>query len=458
VWASADFLAWRINNGRIPQVNFQPPIGTLSVTTFDRNFTLQNNGSLTGGGLDTATNFQTGVFPFRIQNVPTLTGADNINVGEHLGGRFEAGVWLLPDQLCGIEGGAFYLTPRSALLANTAADANSQFLYTTPFVIRDFTITPSQAAPGGTPAPPTRTQTGTEPIFFVRQLNSTVQAQLTNSLWGAEINGRSTWSYFGPVSLGYLAGIRYANFNEDLQVLGNFQLFRPLSVGDALAPGGRLTDPLGLALPDQITIRTADTIKASNHFYGGQLGMDLDGECGRLWFNLRTKVAMGVNHQIVDVSGATATTTSGTTSNGVVLSPPGTTLMPGGLLSTPVDQVRLTRDRISFLPELNAKVGYQFCHWLRGYVGYDVLYLSDVIRPGDVLTNAPVSSTAQNSSAPSSVGQATAGVTTPTGASTTGAATQVGSTTNLAVTQPVIRYHDSNLWTQGFNFGIMIAY
>lgn len=430
VWANADFIMWRINNGSVPALTAQPPVGVLTVQPVDFLDLVNNDGSVTTTVQPQGT---IGYFPVTIQQVPTLPNSNSVNLGEHTGARFNLGVWFTPDQLIGLEGSAFFLEPKSQTLANAVTNANNQIVFTTPFNDREFTVTPALAAPGGTPSPPTRTQTATIPIIFVRQLDSSAAASLSNQLYGAELNARTSCCSFGPVLVGGLLGFRYTRFNEDLDVRGLFDLTTPLTVAPVLNPatGGLRPDNL----PASIVLQTRDFVACKNSFYGGNIGADFDGQFGKFFINLRTKVAMGGLHQRVEVTSFTTTTTSGT-----AFVPPGSVTTPGGLLFNQLNNGVYERDRISFIPELNLKVGCQLLSCLRGYVGYDIMYISNVVRPGEVSAPYAVAGSLQSTSAPSGVGTTGAGI------------------TNLNVNQPSFQFRDGNLWTQGFNFGIEVTY
>src|SRR5262249_59420948 len=67
----------------------------------------------------------------------------------------------------------------------------------------------------------------------------------------------------------------------------------------------------------------------------------------------------------------------------------------GGLLFSPTDVGKHSRDRISFPLEANIKIGYEFCNWLRAYVGYDVLYVTNVARSGDQSAVSTLNTTIQ---------------------------------------------------------------
>jgi len=210
-----------------------------------------------------------------------------------------------------------------------------------------------------------------------------------------------------------LLGFRYLHFHEELSLSDNANLF--------VAPG-----TLGLTSPMQaFHFATSDFIRARNHFYGAQVGLDLNLDFGKFFVSGRAKGALGATHEVVDIDSSGIAQT-GLTFN--TLLPAVTT--PGGLLGGPLDVGRHSRDRICFVPEAEFKIGYYFTSWLRGYVGYNVLYVSDVVRTGN-----------------------------QTGISTTSVQAMVGGTTSMVnVSQPVFRFQDTHVWAQGIDFGLEFRY
>src|SRR5262249_39124847 len=84
-------------------------------------------------------------------------------------------------------------------------------------------------------------------------------------------------------------------------------------------------------------------------------------------------VGLGSTHQSVTVNG-----------NFVVVPPGGAATVTGGGAYTGATNIgRITQDEFTVVPQLQANVGYQFTSGLRAYVGYNFLYWSDVVRPGD---------------------------------------------------------------------------
>jgi hypothetical protein len=186
--------------------------------------------------------------------------------------------------------------------------------------------------------------------------------------------------------------------------------------------------PTGLTLPtlpsplpavNNISVTTLDAIRTTNHFYGGQIGAVVEGNYCGVFASARGKLGLGVMHQVASVDGMSIVDNNGVLST-----------TPGGLLSGPGDAGKHSRDRITFLPELNLRLGYAITHWLRAYVGYDTLYISNVIRP-----------TGQTATSTSTVN-----------------ATVLGTTTQVSVSQPTFRFSDTNLWVQGISFGVELRY
>src|SRR5205814_2326867 len=110
-----------------------------------------------------------------------------------------------------------------------------------------------------------------------------------------------------------------------------------------------------------------------NRFYGGQVGANAEVRRGRLSLEGRAKVALGVTNQTIDVNGfQTITTPAGVTSQ-----------FTGGLPALPTNIGHFTQNRFSVVPDVGVRVGYYLSDNVRVYVGYDLLYWSSVVRPGD---------------------------------------------------------------------------
>jgi hypothetical protein len=404
-YGSAEYLLWHIRGQPVPSVVNNIPVGVLTITTADSN---QNpSGNLIATGLNPVIHF----FPVTIAS--DATGPGRLDDNDHNGARFTVGVWSDPEHCMGFEVSGFDSARQSSNFVNLQNNANNQFIVTTPFTNNVYTVTPN---PDGTT---TRTLFETFPVFFVRQANLALLATGGTQMWGAELNARCNGCYYGPVAVGAIAGLRYLNFQDDLTVDDNFTLVRPAGLP---SQGGVNGDPPtggGRPFQSPLIFNTFDHATTRNNFIGGQIGVDFDADIYGFTFDLRGKVAMGAMYEIADIVAFTS-------NNDQVAGG----FMPGGLLYGQADNGRHTRTKIAFIPELNFKVGYHFTENLVGFVGYDVMYLSQVIRPGD-LSSSVRSSTSAN------VG---------------------GTPIQLSTSSQVFQFNDSHTWAQGFNFGMQVSF
>jgi hypothetical protein len=129
--------------------------------------------------------------------------------------------------------------------------------------------------------------------------------------------------------------------------------------------------------PGIFTAHTVDEVDTNNLFNGGLLGLRTNVTSGKYFIELDTKVSLGNVQQIVDRSGLTAgtLTTAGGTTN---------TVSPYGIFVRSPNSGRFERNAVTLLPEGALRVGLNGKR-CRIYVGYSVIYLSDVVRPADQL-------------------------------------------------------------------------
>jgi hypothetical protein len=108
-----------------------------------------------------------------------------------------------------------------------------------------------------------------------------------------------------------------------------------------------------------------------NQFYGGQIGTKAEAQFGRYFASFLGDVALGADHQSVSINGIAAVT------------PPGmpTVTTPGGLFAQATNSGRQTRNPFTVVPEAHLRVGARLTDSIRVFVGYDVLYANNVVRP-----------------------------------------------------------------------------
>jgi hypothetical protein len=159
-----------------------------------------------------------------------------------------------------------------------------------------------------------------------------------------------------------------------------------------------------------------DEFVAHNRFNGGQLGLHADIAHGAFFCELSGKVALGQTFEMVRIDGATNI---------------GGIATPGGLYALPSNIGRSTRGVFAVVPEGTVKIGVKLTDSGRFYVGYNFLYLSDCVRPGDQLDRT--------------LNTANVPVFNPSGA-------------YVSPDRPRSLFSQSDFWTQGLMFGFESRY
>jgi hypothetical protein len=182
-----------------------------------------------------------------------------------------------------------------------------------------------------------------------------VSANLYSRLWGGNGDFRANLCAGCNYRVDLLGGFRYLDLRESLQITEDLNVL-PTS---ATFAGSH--------------ILVSDRFGTHNQFYGAEIGTMAEYRTGPWSVDLRTKVAVGNTHQVVDINGfQNITSPAGATST-----------FTGGLLALATNIGRSSRDHFTLVPEVGLNVGYQFSEHWRAFVGYDFLYWSHVLRPGD---------------------------------------------------------------------------
>jgi hypothetical protein len=156
-----------------------------------------------------------------------------------------------------------------------------------------------------------------------------------------------------------------------------------------------------------------DNFVTYNRFYGGQVGLEVESRVGPLVFTLTGKVAAGETTEAVKISGDT------------------TVIEPGslaffdptrGLLVQPTNLGRVTHDQFGVVPEAAATLAWEANEYLCFTVGYNLLWWSRVMRPGEQIDTTV------------NVGQA--------GGSP----------------HPLVPLHTSAFWAQGLSAGVRVSF
>jgi hypothetical protein len=318
-----------------------------------------------------------------------LFGGSGLSYGVQSGVQLSAGI---ADPMgIGLEGN-FFILERRGTSSSAASDAAGNPLITLPF---------------------TNVTTGAPESLLVAvpgAFAGSVTASSTSQFYGAEAYLVHSLlpepkPHFG---LELLDGFRFLRLEERLSLNAN-------SID--LANGqGQLN---GMPLPASTPVTLSDSFGTQNSFFGGQLGARAEFRVGpRFFAELVGKASLGLSRESVTANGASS-----------AVLPTGTVTVPGGLFANPNVLGRRTTDDFAVVPEVSLTAGYQAGHHVRLYVGYNFLYWSSVVRPGD-----QISTTINPAVVPLFPGSGA----TPTRIGPPG--------------------RESDFWAQGVNFGVAIRF
>jgi hypothetical protein len=270
-----------------------------------------------------------------------LFGGGDVENDLQSGGRFTLGYWLDACETNGIEASFFFLGERSIHFS-----ANSG---TTPLIARPFfNLSTGMESSEITALPGLAT--------------GSINIRQESELWGAEANWRHRLCDGCWYRVDLLAGFRYVELDEDLQVSEDFT-----------------TSPtFGQIFPNapefaNSRFQVFDRFQTRNQFYGGQVGFDTELRRGKWSLDLSTKVALGFTHQVVNITGSEFVTFPGGR----------TQEFQGGLLALSSNIGHHARERFAVVPEAGLTVGYQLTEKLKLFAGYNFMFWSNVVRPGE---------------------------------------------------------------------------
>jgi hypothetical protein len=127
------------------------------------------------------------------------------------------------------------------------------------------------------------------------------------------------------------------------------------------------------------TTTTLESFGTRNQFNGGQVGIDAQWHFRPRWFiGTQFKLALGNVTQTDEINGAAFTSIPGM---GVMTTPPRLHAQQGLNIGT------FSQNRFAVAPEVGLKLGFDITENLKFWVGYDCLFLSNVIRAGDQIDN-----------------------------------------------------------------------
>jgi hypothetical protein len=310
IWMDSEYLVWWMRGAHLPPLVTTSPAGTPAT--------------------------QAGVLG--APGTVTLFGGDRVNDDARSGGRITLGAWLNDCQTLGVEGDFFMLSSKGTGFAASSAGS--------PILARPF----FDAATG---------RPNSEVIAFPGLLAGSVFANAgSTGLLGADALLRCNLCCGCNYRLDAIGGYRYLRLSDHLGIAEDLV---------STSPTNPNLVPLGT------TFALADHFDTRNEFHGFDFG--LKGELRRGSWVLQgvAQAAVGNNHEVVNISGATTVTVPGL--------PPVTS--EGGLLALPSNIGHFSKDRVEVIPEFGARLGYQVTPHLQAFAGYTFLYWGDVVRAGN---------------------------------------------------------------------------
>jgi hypothetical protein len=263
------------------------------------------------------------------------------------GGRLFLGGWFDCAHTIGMEGSIFVLGQQSAGFGVCDHAQNGSFVINEPVAGAPFSTQVS--APG--------VETG----------NVVVSA--TGRFGGGDVNLLYNLYRGNGWTVNVLGGYRYLQLDETLTIASGSNLFTTATYSDNMG------NVLATAPPGS-SVTVIDQFGTRNEFNGGQIGAAFAYQWGRWSIGGTAKLAIGATHEVVTINGVTTVFPV----NGAPVP-----LLGGNYATLQIGRYCL--DRFALAPEAQLKIGYQFTPWIRGEIGYNFLFLSSVIRPGNQIDN-----------------------------------------------------------------------
>lgn len=265
-----------------------------------------------------------------------LVGGHSLNNQDIAGGRFVLGASINSEETIGLEGAYFFLGSRTIKETIRSQDNPAASSLGLPFV---------------------NSETGHRDVFIIAEpgvSSGSVFISSTTRIQGAEGNLVANLVDDSAVRVNGIIGYRYLMVNEGVAIA---DMRTELGGGGTYGP-------------------IYDGFDGHNQFNGGQIGLHADFTHGLLFCEITGKVAIGLTTEVVKIEGASTIYTP-------VLGGVNAQTLPGGVYALPTNTGRYSHNAFAVVPEGTFKVGLKCGEVSRLFVGYNFLYLSDLVRPGD---------------------------------------------------------------------------
>ena len=273
------------------------------------------------------------------RSTQVVLGGKSLHDEFHTGGKFGGVYWLGDQKRWGIGGDFWFLGKNTG---SFLASSNNFPVLARPFVNLN------------------QNTQFSELIAFPDFSVGTGLVTTSSEAWGGGFDILRNVACTPCSSLNFLTGFRYMRLNESLSIQESFA-----------REDGAATTP-GLQAVDRGTV--TDSFETSNDFYGANFGLTGEMRRGRFFVSGRAAIAVGETFQTLNING----------SQTIQYSDGSVGVVPGGLLALPGANIgTFNRREFAVMPELGIKVGMYVTPHLKVTVGYNMMYLSNVLRPGD---------------------------------------------------------------------------
>jgi hypothetical protein len=391
VWARAEYLLWWTKGSPEPT-----PLAT-SVAPGTPTGGTPTPGAIGGAGTSVA------------------IGGSDIDLGTRQGVKGTIGFWFDESHTVGMEGTYFYLGTVSESQNEISLGGAGAPTLQTPF----FDVT--GAFHGGTPGPAAMLPALATLFAVPGGLNGNIithdSLNLTSRLQGADAYGLFNITRGNRTRWDFLFGFKWLDLYENLDYTS--------------------ANETNSQAKANVVFNTFDTFSTANSFYGGLLGIRFEsspddghgGWLGGFFYRGDFKLALGDTVERTDINGGTQTNLA----NPVVAAPIN---YAGGAFTQTSNLGGFSTDHFAVMPEVNLAVGYAINTWARVLVGYDFLYISDVVRPGNQIDGG------ENLFRTALVQQANPAIAPPA----------------IDPSRPTFSAVQSSFWAQGLNLGMEMRF
>jgi Putative beta barrel porin-7 (BBP7) len=359
-----------------------------------------------------------------LANSGTLFGGDGLNTGIHSGEALRFGHWLDSEHTQAIEGGGFYIGQGSTGFASAPGGNGVGVPFFDANGIGQLFVVNRPATSTGTSV-----SVNTTPDVFVGLFNKVVTDQSTGtasasysqSLWGADLNYRVATPLFRErgVNVDVSVGVKYVNLSESLSL--NTASTAVHTEATTFQPALGLPGNPNFTNSSSTITGTSDFISAHNNFIGPQFGAGGEFRLDERWsISGDAKVTVGANFETLSVSGSTTSTvtTSTTPAQTILLAgiplivaggkPFGSAATPvlttststsaGGIFASAANSGSHSRTVFAYIPSSTLKLNYDAIpNFLTLSLGYNMFWMSDVLRPTNQLLGTGAPTYAQSS-------------------------------------------------------------